>query len=267
MIRKGAFKYTLRVVGEFETIAEIADISLRSRKAAVIRLGDVAAVRDVLKERHGITRWNGEESIGLQVRKEAGANTVKATKAARKVLREIRKENPGIGIQVAAEQAGFIETAIGAVKNEIIQGALLAFLILFLFLQEWKTPLIIDTVIPISVIGTFSLMYFSGLTLNLMSLGGLALGVGMLDDCAVVVSENIFRHRTLGKGLKEAAVTGTAEVGGAIVSTALTTMVVFLPVVYVRGPAGQLFKDTALTVTYALSASLLVSLTLIGILQ
>ena len=268
MIRKGAFKYTLRVVGEFETIAEIADISLRVTKSGgVIRLGDVAAVRDVLKERHGITRWNGEESIGLQVRKEAGANTVKATKAARKVLREIRKENPGIGIQVAAEQAGFIETAIGAVKNEIIQGALLAFLILFLFLQEWKTPLIIDTVIPISVIGTFSLMYFSGLTLNLMSLGGLALGVGMLDDCAVVVSENIFRHRTLGKGLREAAVTGTAEVGGAIVSTALTTMVVFLPVVYVRGPAGQLFKDTALTVTYALSASLLVSLTLIGMLQ
>jgi HAE1 family hydrophobic/amphiphilic exporter-1 len=267
-IRKGTFKYSLRVVGEFESLAEIEEINIKTLKGGgVIRLRDVAKVQDGIRERQGLTRLNGKESIGLQVRKESGANTVKVTQAARVILDLIRKENPNIGLKVIGEQSRFIEAAISAVKSEIFQGAILAFFVLFLFLQEWKTPLIIDTVIPISVIGTFSLMYFNNITLNIMSLGGLALGVGMLDDCAVVVSENIFRHRGLGKSLKEAAYDGTKEVGGAIVSTALTTVVVFLPVIYVHGVAGQLFKDTALTVTYSLLASLFVSLTLIGTLQ
>jgi HAE1 family hydrophobic/amphiphilic exporter-1 len=267
-IRKGTFKYALRVVGEFESLDEIGEISLMvTKEGGVVRLRDVAAVHDGIKERQGMTRLDGAESIGLLVRKESGANTVKVTKLARAVIDQIRKENPGVGLSVVSEQSKTIEDAIGAVKDELIQGAILAFLTLLIFLQEWKTPLIIGTVIPISVIGTFSLLFFGDITLNIMSLGGLALGVGMLDDCAVVVSENIFRHRSLGKGLKEAAYIGTKEVGPAVVSTALTTIVVFLPVIYVHGVAGQLFKDTALTVTFALLASLLVSLTLIGTLQ
>lgn len=267
-IRKGTFKYALRVVGEFESLDEIGEISLLvTKEGGVVRLRDVATVRDSIKERQGMTRLDGAESIGLLVRKESGANTVKVTKLAREVIDQIRKENAGVTLSIVNEQSKTIEDAIGAVKDELIQGAILAFLTLLLFLQEWKTPLIIGTVIPISVIGTFSLLFFGDITLNIMSLGGLALGVGMLDDCAVVVSENIFRHRSLGKGLKEAAYIGTKEVGPAVVSTALTTIVVFLPVIYVRGVAGQLFKDTALTVTFALLASLLVSLTLIGTLQ
>ncbi len=267
-IRKGTFKYALRVVGEFESLDEIGEISLMvTKEGGVVRLRDVAAVRDGIKERQGMTRLDGAESIGLLVRKESGANTVKVTKLAREVIDQIRKENPGVALSVVSEQSKTIEDAIGAVKDELIQGAVLAFLTLLIFLQEWKTPLIIGTVIPISVIGTFSLLFFGNITLNIMSLGGLALAVGMLDDCAVVVSENIFRHRSLGKGLKEAAYIGTKEVGPAVISTALTTIVVFLPVIYVRGVAGQLFKDTALTVTFALLASLLVSLTLIGTLQ
>jgi HAE1 family hydrophobic/amphiphilic exporter-1 len=267
-IRKGTFKYALRVVGEFESLDEIGEISLKvTKEGGVVRLRDVATVRDGIKERQGMTRLDGAESIGLLVRKESGANTVKVTKLAREVIDQIRKENPGVALSVVSEQSKTIEEAIGAVKDELIQGAILAFLTLLIFLQEWKTPLIIGTVIPISVIGTFSLLFFGNITLNIMSLGGLALAVGMLDDCAVVVSENIFRHRGLGKGLKEAAYIGTKEVGPAVVSTALTTIVVFLPVIYVRGVAGQLFKDTALTVTFALLASLLVSLTLIGTLQ
>ncbi len=267
-IRKGTFKYALRVVGEFESLDEIGEISLKvTKEGGVVRLRDVATVRDGIKERQGMTRLDGAESIGLLVRKESGANTVKVTKLAREVIGQIRKENPGVALSVVSEQSKTIEDAIGAVKDELIQGAILAFLILLLFLQEWKTPLIIGTVIPISIIGTFSLLFFGDISLNIMSLGGLALGVGMLDDCAVVVSENIFRHRGLGKSLKEAAYIGTKEVGPAVISTALTTIVVFLPVIYVRGVAGQLFKDTALTVTFALLASLLVSLTLIGTLQ
>jgi HAE1 family hydrophobic/amphiphilic exporter-1 len=258
-IRKGTFKYALRVVGEFESLDEIGDIGLLvTKEGGVVRLRDVAAVHDGIAERQGSTRLDGAESIGLLVRKESGANTVKVTKLVREVLAQIRRENPGLVLSVVNEQAKTIEDAIGAVKDELIQGAVLAFLTLLIFLQEWKTPLIIGTVIPI---------FFGDITLNIMSLGGLALGVGMLDDCAVVVSENIFRHRTLGKGLKEAAYIGTKEVGPAVVSTALTTIVVFLPVIYVHGVAGQLFKDTALTVTFALLASLLVSLTLIATLQ
>jgi HAE1 family hydrophobic/amphiphilic exporter-1 len=267
-IRKGTFKYALRVVGEFESLDEIGEIGLIvTRAGGVVRLRDVAAVRDSIKERQGMTRLDGAESIGLLVRKESGANTVKVTKLVREVIGQIRDENPGISLSIVSEQARTIEDAIGAVKDELIQGAILAFLTLLIFLQEWKTPLIIGTVIPISVIGAFSLLFFGNITLNIMSLGGLALAVGMLDDCAVVVSENIFRHRTLGKSLKEAAYVGTREVGPAVISTALTTIVVFLPVIYVHGVAGQLFKDTALTVTYALLASLLVSLTLIATLE
>ncbi|MBP1659952.1 MAG: multidrug transporter [Candidatus Aminicenantes bacterium] len=267
-IRKGTFKYALRVVGEFESLDEIGDIGLLvTGQGGVVRLRDVAAVKDSIKERQGMTRLDGAESIGLLVRKESGANTVKVTQLVREVLASIRAENPGIALSVVDEQARTIEGAIGAVKSELIQGAFLAFLTLLVFLQEWKTPLIIGTVIPVSIIGAFSLLFFGNITLNIMSLGGLALAVGMLDDCAVVVSENIFRHRSLGKGLKEAAYVGTKEVGPAVVSTALTTIVVFLPVIYVHGVAGQLFKDTALTVTFALLASLLVSLTLIATLQ
>ncbi|MBM3311221.1 MAG: efflux RND transporter permease subunit [Candidatus Aminicenantes bacterium] len=267
-IRKGTFKYALRIVGEFESVEEIGEISLKaSKQGGVVRLKDVAVITDGIKERQGMTRLDGRESIGLLVRKEAGANTVKVTREARKVIDQIRRENPQVSLAVVNEQSRYIEEAIGAVRDEIIQGAILAFFVLLLFLQEWKTPLIIDTVIPISIIGTFTLMFFSKITLNIMSLGGLALGVGMLDDCAVVVSENIYRHRRLGKNPKEAAYVGTSEVGGAIISTALTTIVVFLPIIYVHGIAGQLFKDTALTVTFALMAALLVSLTLIGTLQ
>jgi HAE1 family hydrophobic/amphiphilic exporter-1 len=267
-IRKGTFKYALRVVGEFESLDEIGDIGLFvTQEGGVVRLRDVATVHDGIAERQGMTRLDGAESIGLLVRKESGANTVKVTKLVREVIGQIRAENPGVSLSVVNEQAKTIEDAIGAVKDELIQGAVLAFLTLLIFLQEWKTPLIIGTVIPISIIGTFSLLFFGDITLNIMSLGGLALGVGMLDDCAVVVSENIFRHRTLGKSLKEAAYIGTKEVGPAVISTALTTIVVFLPVIYVHGVAGQLFKDTALTVTFALLASLLVSLTLIATLQ
>ena len=267
-VRKGKFKYSIRIVGQYETVDEIGEISLKTTKErGVVRLKDVARIEDGIKERQGMTRLNARESVGIQVRKESGANTVKVSKLARDVIDQIRKENPQIEVHIVSEQSKYIESAIGSVKDELIQGAILAFLCLLIFLQEWKTPLIIDTVIPISVIGTFSLLYFSNITLNIMSLGGLALGVGMLDDCAVVVSENIFRHRSLGKDASVAAYDATSEIGGAVISTALTTIVVFLPIIYVHGVAGQLFKDTALTVTFALISSLLVSLTLLPTLQ
>ncbi len=267
-IRKGTFKYAIRVVGEFESVKEIGEINLMTtRGKGVIRLKDIAQIKDSIKERQGMTRLDRMESIGILVRKEAGANTVKVTRLAKQVIDQIKKESPRANIFIVSEQAGYIESVVRAVSNEIIQGAILVFLVVFLFLQEWKSPIIINIVVPISIIATFNLLYFGNITLNIMSLGGLALGVGMLDDCADIVSENIFRHRSLGKSPPEAAYIGTKEVGGAVTVTMLTTVVVFLPIIYVHGVAGPLFRDAALTVTFSLTASLIASLTLLPMLQ
>ena len=266
-IRKGRFQYALRVAGEFADVAEIGETSLKTTgKRGVVRLKDVARILDSVREQQGLARLDGRESVGILVRKASGANTVRVTRAAKSVLENIRKENPAIAICLVSEQGRFIEEAVAATMDEIVEGGILAFLVLLLFLQELRTPLIIGVVFPVSIIATFNLLYFGGITLNIMSLGGLALGVGMLDDCAVVVSENIFRHRGLGKGPAEAAEIGAREVGMAVTATALTTIVVFLPVIYVHGVAGRLFRDAALTVTFSLLSSLLVSLTLLPML-
>lgn len=266
-IRKGRFKYALRVVGEFEQVDEIGEINLKTtEQRGVIKLKDVAVINDSIKEREGVTRLNGNESIGILVRKESGANTVDVTRLARVVLDEIEQENAQIDILVVSEQAKYIENAISSVLSSIIFGGILAFFVLIIFLQDVKTPAIIAVVIPISIIATFNLLYFRDITLNIMSLGGLALGVGMLVDNSIVVSESVFRHRSLGKSLYEAAVVGTKEVGMAVTASTLTTVSVFLPVIYVHGVAGQLFKDQALTVTFALFSSLIVSLTLLPML-
>jgi len=266
-IHKGRFKYALRVSGEFGAVSEIGEINLKTTKdRGVIRLKDVAGIKDSVKEREGLIRLNGRDSIGVLIRKESGANTVRVTRAAREVIEGFRRENPEVCIQTVSEQSKSIEEAIATTADEIIEGAILAFLVLLLFLQEVKTPLIIGAVFPISIIATFNLLFFSNVTLNIMSLGGLALGIGMLDDCAVVVSENIFRHRAFGRSMKEAADIGTREVGPAVTAAALTTVVVFLPVIYVHGVAGQLFKDAALTATFSLISSLVVSLTLLPML-
>ena len=267
-IRKGRFKYALRVVGEFEQISEIGEINLKTTgERGVIRLKDVALIKDAIKEREGATRLNGKESIGILVRKESGANTVKVTKLACLVLEEVKKEYPQIDILIVYEQARYIKNAISSVLKAIIYGAILAFLVLVFFLQDLKTPAIIAAVIPISIMATFNLLYFCDITLNIMSLGGLALGVGMLVDNSIVVSESIFRHRSEGKSLLEAADTGTKEVGMAVTASTATTISVFLPVIYVHGVAGQLFKDQALTVSFALLSSLVVSLTLLPMLS
>ena len=175
-IRKGRFKYSLRVVGEFEFLNEIGEINLKTTQdRGIIRLKDVAQIQDSIKERQGMTRLNQKESIGILVRKESGANTVKVTRDAHIVLEEIKKENAGIDLLIVSEQAKYIEEAISSVVRSILLGGILAFFILFIFLQDLKTPIIISVVIPISIIATFNLLYFRGITLNIMSLGGLPL--------------------------------------------------------------------------------------------
>ena len=264
IIRKGQFKYALRVVGEFDSLEEMATIPLRTTPdRGVIRLRDVARVVDSFKERQGVVSFNGQETVALLLRKEAGTNTVKVTRWAREVMKEIEREHPEIKFFIVSEEARTIEETIKSVQKEIVLGGLLAFLVFYLFLQELGTSLIIFAVIATSVIATFNLLFIRSITLNLMSLGGLALGVGMLDDCAIVVTENIYRHRNLGRSWPEAAAVGTSEVSLALTASIFTTIAVFLPVIYIHGVAGQLFRDQALTVTFSLLASLFVSLTLI----
>mgnify|MGYP001158707792 FL=1 len=272
-ILQGRYRYPLRTLGEFQTVEEIADVVVArqaigggatSEGYRVIRLRDVARVVDGFAERETIARYAGEESVGVLVFKESGANTVTVARAVEDVLEQLHDEYPAMHIDLADDQAGFIADSITNVFQALVFGGVLAFLVLFLFLRDPRYPVAIALAIPISVVGTFALMDAAGVSLNIMSLGGLALGVGMLVDNSIVVLENIFRHREeLGKDPVAAAAAGAEEVQAAITASTLTTISVFGPIIYVEGVAGELFKDLSLAVTFSLLASLLVALTLL----
>ena len=262
---KGRYRYSLRTLGAFQKPKDIEKVVIKYTNTPII-LKDVATVQEGFKERKNITHYNGAESIGIFLYKEAGSNTVRVSHRVRQVISQLKKEYPEVPIVIAFDQASFISRAITNVLQAILIGGILAFLILFFFLHELRNPVIIAISMPISIIATFILLYFTHVSLNLMSLGGLAMGVGMLVDSSIVVLENIFRHREEGKPILEASVAGTREVAMAVTASTFTTVAVFLPVLYVKGVAGQLFRDQALTVTFALTASLFVSLTLLPVL-
>jgi hydrophobic/amphiphilic exporter-1 (mainly G- bacteria), HAE1 family len=229
-------------------------------------LRDVATVSFANKEPVNIVRINGERSIGLSIYKETKFNTVKAVEDISNELAKIGKALPGYKFTIVANQGTFVKSAVDEVKNTLLVGILLAIIVLYVFLRRIGTTLIVSLAIPISIVASFNLMYFNGLTLNIMTLGGLALGAGRLVDDAIVVMENIFRNHESGMSAKEAAIVGTAEVGGAITSSTLTTVVVFLPIVYIHGASGELFKDQAWTVAFALLSSLAVAVFLVPML-
>lgn len=233
---------------------------------AAIYLRDIATVSYANKDPENIVRINGERCLGLSIYKETRYNTVKAVEEIKKEFDQISKALPGYHFTIVTNQGNFIRTAIDEVENTLLVGILLAIVILFIFLRRVGTTLIVSVAIPISIIATFNLMYFNGLTLNIMTLGGLALGAGMLVDNAIVVMENIFRNHENGMSAKEAAIVGTAEVGGAITSSTLTTIVVFLPIVYMHDASGELFKDQAWTVAFSLISSLAVAIFLVPML-
>jgi HAE1 family hydrophobic/amphiphilic exporter-1 len=214
-------------------------------------LSDVAEVRDGFADLSTLSRTNGERSLSLSIQKQTDANTVEVASSVRQEIEKIRNEYPNFSFALAMDQSEFIEDSIASVSQNAILGGLLAVIILFLFLRNIRSTIIIATAMPISIIGTFILMYFADVNLNVISLGGLALGVGMLVDNAVVVLENIYRYRSMGEGKIEAAREGASEVGMAIAASTITTVVVFLPIVFVEGMAGQLFKDLALTVAFS----------------
>jgi len=262
-------QYNVRIENEFKSTEEIADLIVWQNEGASVHLGEVASVYRGAKEREEITRVNGQEAVEISLYKEGDANTVTVARLLDEKVREWQEKKlaPGNSLTVLFDQSGFIQQAVNEVRNAALIGGVLAVLVLYLFLRDLRSTLIIATSIPISVIATFMVMYRLDISLNIMSLGGLTLGIGMLVDNSIVVLESIFRKRKEGLQHAGAAVMGTAEVGAAVVASTLTTVAVFLPIIFVEGIAGQLFKDQALTVTISLLASLLVALTMIPMLS
>lgn len=266
-IESGRFELTLRAPAEFTSLDEIRDTVIARRDGALITLGEVATVTDTYEKLTRIVRVNGERGLRLAIRKQAEANTVEV---ARRVLAEAEAVNaafPQIQVIPVIDQGNFIERAIANVARSVLYGGALAVLVLLFFLRDLRSTLVISVAIPISVIATFALLYFGGFTLNLMSLGGLALGVGMMVDSAVVVLENIFRRRQeQGDDNETAAVQGTGEVASAVIAGTVTTLVIFLPLVFVQGVSGALFKELAYVIMFALFCALLVALSLVPML-
>ncbi len=238
-----------------------------SNVKAPVYLKDVATIRSINKTPDNIARFDGNRCLGISIYKENKYNTVKVVENIQHKLVELRKSMPGYEFSIISNQGEFIGASIGEVKDSALLGIFLAVIVLYIFLRRMNTTLIVSVSIPISIIATFNLMYFNGLSMNIMTLGGLALGAGMLVDNAIVVMENIFRNLENGLTAKEAAVKGASEVSGAITSSTLTTIVVFLPIVYIQGAAGELFKEQAWTVTFSLLSSLFVALLFIPMLS
>jgi HAE1 family hydrophobic/amphiphilic exporter-1 len=267
-LREGNIDLLVRTLGRFKDLEDIERVVLSNMQGKQIYLTEVAQVIDTYKEREVIAYINGLPSISFNLQKESGTNTVLVANRVYQELDKIKNLLPhDVEITVAYDSSDFIKKAISQVVNVGLTGAVLAVIILFLFLRSLKSTLIISLAIPISVISTFILLYFSNLTLNMMTMGGLALGVGMLVDNAIVVLENIFRHHQLGEEAPLAADYGANEVSNAITASTLTTIAVFLPVIYVSGIAGELFKTMGLTITFSLLMSLFVALTLIPMLS
>ena len=266
-LKKDSQRFLVRTINEFQTVEEFAGAIIANVAGRPVYLRDVATVTRGYKDREAITRVNGRESVELAVYKEGDANTVQVAKRIEQRLERIRESLPDdLELITIHDQSKFISAAIQQVTSAALIGGLLAIMVLYGFLRDSRATAIIAISIPVSVIGTFLLMYSNDVSLNIMSLGGVALAVGMLVDNAIVVLENIVRKREQGEGILDAARNGTAEVSTAVIAATLTTIAVFFPMVFISGIAGQLFRDQALTVTFALIFSLIVALTLIPML-
>jgi HAE1 family hydrophobic/amphiphilic exporter-1 len=266
-LEEGTRQFLVRTLNQFQSIKEIGDVIITNIDGAPVYLRDIAAVRHGYKERTAIIRYEGREAVEISIYKEGDANTVAVGREVDMRLKRVGEMLPaGFTLNKVYDQSTFITSSVQEVIQAAMIGGILAVIILYFFLRNFWATVIISLSIPVSVIATFNLMYGTDLTLNIMSIGGIALGIGMLLDNSIVVLENISRHRSLGKDGALAAREGAGEVGGAVTASTLTTIAVFFPLVFVKGIAGQLFSDQALTITFALLASLIVALTLIPML-
>jgi HAE1 family hydrophobic/amphiphilic exporter-1 len=259
--------YLVRSVGEFTNIEEIKELPLSNIDGKIVKLKDVADVLDTVKEKNDIARLNGKPSVSIAVIRQSGTNTLAVSDRVHEAIEKMRKEFPkDVTLSISFDQGLYVRRSSEYLSGNLKAGAILAMVIVFLFLKNVRSTLIIGLSIPVSVIATFILIYFKGMTLNAMSMGGLALGVGMLVDNSIVVLENIYRHFTLGEERNSAADIGATEVGMPIFASTVTTVAVFLPIAFTTGLAGKIFKELAWTVSFSLFASLFVALSIVPML-
>ena len=263
----GNLEVTVRTSGEYSSLDQIRDTVVAIRENVPIQLGEIAEIEDSWRKVTRIVRINGVPGLRLSVNKQSGKNTVEVAKGVHKELELIARDIPHIEIIPIIDTSDYIQRSIANVGSSAVYGGILAVLVLLLFLRNLNSTFIIATAVPVSIIATFALMYFGGFTLNLMTLGGLALGIGMLVDNSIVVLENIYRMRESGEPPEQAAILGTEEVSSAIVASTLTTMVVFLPLIFVRGMSGVMFKQLSIVVSFSLLCSLAAALTVVPMLS
>lgn len=266
-VKSGLDDLYIRSLGEYQSLDEIARTVIATRRGRPVRVRDIAEVRDTFEDPGYLVEMNGVPAISLGIQKQSGGNTVEVARAVRREAERINRERDDVRMTVVVDQSEFIHQSISNVQTSALWGSLLAILVLYLFLRNRSSTLIITLAIPISVIAAFALLFFGGLTLNQMTFGGLALGVGLIVDNAIVVLESVVRKREEEDApALEAARLGTRDVAGAIVASTLTTCVIFLPVVFARTTTGALFQALALVVVFALVCSLFVALTLVPML-
>lgn len=261
------YSLPIKIEGNFTSIQDVKSLPIPTTQG-VIRLEDLADIKETTKPITQVSYLNGEPSVGISILKQSGANTVQVSGEIKDQLDELRKTLPkGAKIKPIFDQSRFITQSIKDVSWNMVFGSVLAGAVLYFFLRNFRSTLIVAFSIPISIITTFVFMYFSGETINLLTLGGLALGVGMMVDNSIVILENVYRLRQSGYSIKDAAIEGTSEVGTAVIASTLTTVVVFLPIVFVEGLAAQLFKPLAWVVTFSLLASLFTALIIVPLLS
>ena len=265
-IEQGSLDVTIRTPGVYNSLNELQNTVVAIRDGVPIQLKEIATVEDAWEKVTRIVRINGKPGVRLSVSKQSGKNTVEVAAGVLKEIEQINRDIPQLNIISIIDTSDYIKRSITNVGTTILYGGALAIFVLLLFLRNIPSTAVIATTIPISAVATFALMYFGGFTLNLMTLGGLALGVGMLVDNAIVVLENIYRLREAGQDSESAAVNGSREVVAAVIASTLTTLVVFLPLIFVRGMSGIMFKQLSYVVGFALACSLVVALTLVPML-
>lgn len=262
-LNQGPSEMLVRTMGRFESLDDIKNVIVKNSNGKVIRLGDIAAVSDTIKERRSLSRFNGREAVTIQITRQSGSNTVKVAETIKRSLKEIQKLLPAdIKVDVVQDNSTFIRESLADVQTTIIYGGILAILVIFLFLRNIPSTLISAIAIPTSIISSFTFMRILGFTINFMSLIGLSLAVGLLIDDAIVVIENIYRHMAQGESPWEAAKNGTSEIGLAVMATTFSVVVVFVPVAFMSGIVGRFFYQFGLTVAISVLVSLFVAFTL-----
>jgi HAE1 family hydrophobic/amphiphilic exporter-1 len=266
-IYRGDMTYLVRSQGQFSDLDQIRDLVVLTKGDIPVYLKDIAGVTDSTEDVRSVLRINGREAVRMNVQKQSGTNTVQIADLVRREVDRVNREVPGVKLTIINDSARFIERSIDAVKEHVMIGSVLVIVVIFLFLRNFRSTLIVATSIPISVIGTFALLYFSGLTLNTMTFGGLALGVGMIVDAAIVVLENSYRHMEHhGKDRMTAAIDGSEEVWSAILSSILTHIAVFVPLLFLTGVSSIMFRQLSVVVVFSLLMSLFVAVTLVPVL-